>query len=675
MPQVSELDPITVFGDPAASLDSHRTRTTARPSRASPKSTMRYLLQKIVWWRVALGLVVIAIWLASAVKASATTITLSATPTQLSANSWSIALQYNATDLGTQTLRLYVNGKRHATLAGSSGRATLKGFTAGDYALYVRSSGDGVHVRSNDVQLTLGAAAQLPVSESKRAAARLLMQGGFGPRSMADIDAVEAQGAAAWIDTQFSTQWTTHASYIDRLKFAGEEIKEEHPNEAIWQNLIWGNARLRARVALALSEIMVISNIAPDQKNEALVSWMDMLYRNAFGNYRTLLQEVTLHPAMGYYLNMLGNDKEDAKTGRMPNENYAREVLQLFSIGLNELGVDGSIRKDANGKAISAYDQSVVQGFAAAFTGWNFAGNDVSKADKFDNPEENWTQSMIAWPARHSPGTKKLLNGAALPAGQTPERDLAVALDNIANHPNVAPFMSKRLIQFLVTSNPSPAYVSRVSAVWNNNGQGVRGDLRAVVRAILLDAEARTFDASSTTYGKVREPMVKFVHFVNAMQGVSKNGRNTIWWLDSPDDYLGQSPLLAPSVFNFFSPFFTRPGAIAQAGLVVPEMQMATDTQIVGSANFFTRMIRDHGIGFKEDYAVSFDTVQWESIAGDTNKLLDQLNWVWFAGGMSTETRDIIARAVSKVAASEKHERMELAFKLAVIAPEFSIQR
>jgi uncharacterized protein (DUF1800 family) len=317
----------------------------------------------------------------------------------------------------------------------------------------------------------------------------------------------------------------------------------------------------------------------------------------------------------------------------------------------------------------------VVQGFAAAFTGWNFAGNNVNDAHEFEHAKENWTQPMQAWSARHSPGAKKLLNGVSLSAGQTPQKDLADALDNISAHANVAPFMSKRLIQFLVTSNPSPAYVSRIAAIWNNNGQGARGDLKAVVRAILLDAEARTYDANSTSYGKVREPMVKFVHFVNAMQGRSKNGRNSIWWLDSPDDYLGQSPLLAPSVFNFFSPTFTKSGPISQAGLVVPEMQMVTDTQIVGSANFFTRMINDHGIGFNQDYAVSFDTSQWENIANDNARFLDQLNWVWFAGSMSPETRDIIDRAMTKIDASQKHERMELAFKLAVIAPEFSIQR
>jgi uncharacterized protein (DUF1800 family) len=674
MPQVSEIDPITVLGD--APQGEQRVRAALHPrSSESTLSLLKRFVSELSWWRVASALVVIAVWLASAVNASAGSIGLSATPSKNADNTWNIVIDYSLIDVNNAVLRLMVNGKRYDQLPTNPTRYTMQSVGDGTYKLRVTAqSNNAASVFSNEISLNLGSAF-VSVSESKRNAARLLMQASFGPRSMDDINAVETMGAAAWIDAQWAKPWSTHTAYVERIKAAGEEVKEEHPNEAIWQNLIWGEARLRARVALALSEIMVISNIAPDQKNEALVSWMDMLYRNAFGNYRTLLQEVTLHPAMGYYLNMLGNDKEDLATGRMPNENYAREVLQLFSIGLNELNADGTSRRDGAGKTIPSYDQPIVQGFAAAFTGWNHAGNDTTKADSFDHPNENWTAFMRAWPSRHSTGTKKLLNGTTIAAGQTPEKDLSDALDNIAANPNVAPFMSKRLIQFLVTSNPSPTYVARISEVWNNNGQGARGDLKAVVRAILLDSEARNFDAASASYGKTREPMVKFVHFVNAMQGRSKNGRNSIWWLDSPDDYLGQSPLLAPSVFNFFSPTFTRAGAIAQAGLVVPEMQMVTDTQIVGSANFFTRMINNHGVGFNDDYAVNFETAQWESIAGNADQLLDQINWVWFAGNMSGETRDIIVRAVNKLDAKDKHERMELAFKLAVIAPEFSIQR
>ncbi len=679
MPQVSEFDPITVFGDvvpPSRALSPPGIATRDHPTASADnvKTLLLSRLRGIAWWRVALGIVVIAVWLASAVNASAASVLLSASAAKNAKGSWDIEVNYTATDIANSRLRLLVNGKIVDSLPRTAMRMTLREYGDGEYTLSIGSTGANA-ITSNSVTLKLGATVAPVLNAKKVDAARLLMQASFGPRSVADIDAVDSQGIAAWIDNQFNKSFTPHSAYLDRIKAAGEEVKEEHVFESIWQQLIWGDARLRARVALALSEIVVISNIAPDQKNEAMVTWMDVLYRNAFGNYRTLLQEVTLHPAMGYYLNMLGNDKEDLATGRMPNENYAREVLQLFSIGLNELNADGSIKRDASGKAIPSYDQPTVQGFAAAFTGWNFSGNDTTKSDSFDQPKEEWTQFMRAWPSRHSSGPKKLLNNVALPAGQTPERDLGDALDNIASHANVAPFMSKRLIQFLVTSNPSPAYVSRISGVWNNNGLGVRGDMKAVIRAILLDTEARSVDANSTSYGKVREPMVKFIHFVNAMQGQSKNGRNSIWWLESPDDYLGQSPLLAPSVFNFFSPSFTKVGSIAQAGLVVPEMQMVTDTQIVGSANFFTRMINNHGVGFNEDQAVNFDTAQWENIAGDANALLDQLNWVWFAGGMSTQTRDVISRALAKVNVTEKHERMELAFKLAVIAPEFSIQR
>jgi endo-chitodextinase len=628
--------------------------------------------------RIAIALLVIFVWLAASLNApaaNAAAITL-ATVSQTSVNGKTdVKLSYQS-DITNAIIHVHVNGKRWGVVMPPSGAFTIAGLANGNYKFRARSSGEGA-VWSNEIAITIGAGPLPVVSAAKRDAARLLLQASFGPRTMADIDDVATRGNAAWIDAQFTQPWPSHADYLSRVAASGEKVEEQHVFESIWQQLIWGDARLRARVALALSEIMVISNIAPDQNNDALMSWMDMLYRNAFGNYRTLLQEVTLHPAMGYYLNMLGNDKEDPAVGRMPNENYAREVQQLFSIGLVELNPDGTPRRDAAGKTIPTYDQSVVQGFAAAFTGWNFAGNDTSKADTFDDPQENWTQPMRAWPSRHSTGAKKLLSGVALPAGQTPEKDLADALDVIANHPNVGPFMSKRLIQFLVTSNPSPAYVARIANVWSNNGQNVRGDLKAVVRAILLDPEARTdvSASSNTSYGKVREPMVKFVHFLNAMGAKSKNNRNSIWWLDSPDDYLGQSPLLAASVFNFFSPSYTRAGPIAQAGLVAPEMQIVTDTQIVGSSNFFHRMINDHGFGFKDEGRVEFDFAQFDSVAGDTNALLDRVNWLFFAGGMTQTTRDIMARAVNKVAATDAHRRAEIALMLATMSPEFVIQK
>ena len=241
---------------------------------------------------------------------------------------------------------------------------------------------------------------------------------------------------------------------------------------------------------------MVISNIAPDIRPHAMSSYMDLLNRNAFGNYRTLLKEVTLHPAMGYFLNLIESEKDDAVRGIHPNENYAREVLQLFSIGLIQLNLDGTSKVGGDGKPIATFGETEVQGFAKAFSGWTFASQNPSRPDDFHNADENldanWVTPMKAFASMHSPEPKKLLNGVTLAGGQSPEKDLDEALDNIFNHPNVGPFIGRQLIQHLVTSNPSAAYIQRVASVFNNNGSGVRGDLRAVVTAVLLDTEARS---------------------------------------------------------------------------------------------------------------------------------------------------------------------------------------
>ena len=470
---------------------------------------------------------VVAIWLLASWTASAAEIVLSASAGTVANGRATVAATYTSNGVSGSMLRLYVDGKRWGSSDRANGAWQVPDLVVGTHKFFVRADG-ATPLRSNEVQLTIARVA--PAGDAKRRdAARLLLQASFGARSVTDIDDVKARGNTAWIEAQFSAPWQTHASYIARLRDQTIKIEEQHIFEAIWQNMIFGEARLRSRVALALTEIMVVSNIAPDQDTDALAFWMDTIYKNAFANYRTLLRDVTLQPAMGYYLNMLGNDKEDLATGRMPSENYAREVMQLFSIGLVQLNNDGTPKRDEFGKTQVTYDQSVVQGFAKVFTGWSFGGNDTTFKDGFNPPKQNWTLEMQAWPAHHSTGSKQLLNGTVLPAGQTPEKDLSDALDNIANHPNVGPFMGKRLIQFLVTSNPSPAYVSRVVAVWNNNGSGVRGDLKAVVRTILLDDEARNPVVDSTTDGKLREPMVRFVHFANALGATSKNGRNSIW--------------------------------------------------------------------------------------------------------------------------------------------------
>ena len=317
----------------------------------------------------------------------------------------------------------------------------------------------------------------------------------------------------------------------------------------------------------------------------------------------------------------------------------------------------------------------MVEGFAQVFTGWNFAGNDTASDNAFYWPKENWIDPMAVWPAHHSPGTKKLLGGVVLPAGQTPQKDLKDALDLIFNHPNVGPFVSRRLIQFLVTSNPSPGYVARVAAVFNKNSNNVRGDLKAVVRAILTDTEARDLTlAAQPTFGKLREPVIRFTHLLRATGAKAANGRNSIWWLDSPEDGLGQSPLIAPSVFNFFSPFYTRPGAIAAAGLVAPEFQIHTETQVVGNANFLADVLWNRGFGFDDTGRLTMDLAPWTAIAGNTASLVDQLSLVFTANSMSAATRATLTKAINAIPATDPDERIRAALTLLMVAPDFVVQ-
>ncbi|MEQ1519219.1 MAG: DUF1800 domain-containing protein, partial [Usitatibacteraceae bacterium] len=509
----------------------------------------------------------------------------------------------------------------------------------------------GTGTSTTDFTVTVPPAVADP---AQTAATRFLTQATFGPKQ-SSIDRVKAIGIPAWIDEQFTKGAASHMAYIDAAKarrvdpMGKSYYAEEDSYEAVWQQWLFGADELRARMTFALSELMVISNIAPDLTADAMSSYMDTLNTYAFGNYRDLLGAVTLHPTMGYYLNMLGSEKEDAPKNKFPNENYAREVLQLFSVGLYQLNPDGSRKVDGAGVPLATYDESVVKGFARAFTGWTFAGNDPNNTQKFDRPEESWTSPMIAFNSKHETGTKKLLNGVLLPAGQTAEKDMKDALDNIFNHPNVGPFVGRQLIQRFVTSNPSPAYVSRVAAVFDNNGRGVRGDLAAVIKAVLTDTDARTASLSADPkFGKQREPVIRFANILRAFNATSVNGRNDIHYLDSADDALGQSPLLSPSVFNFFSPTYTRPGRLAQAGMVGPEFQITNEIQSIGTANFFYNLARDEGYG-SGDSRLTLNLATAKSLANSPVQLVDHLSGLLTYGDLSPDTRQIIIDAVTAV--------------------------
>jgi uncharacterized protein (DUF1800 family) len=508
--------------------------------------------------------------------------------------------------------------------------------------------------------------------------ARFLTQSSFGIQSKEQIAQTQVKGLLLWLWEQFNTGTYLHTSYLDQQKFRNLNDKgepranEEMSYEAIWQQWLGGADQLRARMAFALSQIVVISNTAPDIRPYAMSSYMDMLNRNAFGNYRQVLKEVALHPAMGYYLNMINSQRDNAQTGAHPNENFAREVLQLFSIGLVKLNIDGSQQLDAANKPIPAYDESVVQGFAKAFTGWSYPN-----ATGFDEADEEvpqaWTSQMKPFADQHSPEAKKLLNGVTLAAGGSPEQDMDAAIDNIFNHPNVAPFISRQLIQRLVTSNPSKAYLTRVASVFNNNGAGVRGDLRAVVSGILLDPEARA-STLATNFGKQREPVIRFANFLRGLGAKSSNGLNAIHYLENADDGLGQSPLLAPSVFNFFSPNYRPAGPIAQAGLVAPEFQITTETTVVGGLNFFANLFNSGGYGY-DDSALKLNYASLEALASNPAALVAELNALFFNYSMSTTLQNRMTTMLAALPADDKTRRVKAALILTSLSPEYVIQK
>jgi uncharacterized protein (DUF1800 family) len=511
----------------------------------------------------------------------------------------------------------------------------------------------------------------LPLSEENKAAARFLLQATYGPTLESLID-LRRKGYHAWLDEQCALPAPSHQAFLAALRDPGENIYNQHARESFWTQALTGRDQLRQRVTFALSQIFVVSELGGmlDGQPFALASYLDTLNKNAFGNFRQLLEDVTLHPAMGRYLDMMGSEREDVSTGRTPNENYAREILQLFSIGLYQLNQDGTLKRDAQGKPVPTYDQEEVKGFAMAFTGWNWGGNTDRNDSTWPSPpvQYRWDLPMQAWPAKHSTGAKHLLNGAVIPAGQTPEKDLQDALDNIFQHPNVGPFIGKQLIQKLVMSNPSPAYVSRVAAVFNNNGAGVRGDLKAVIKAILLDPEARQPES-----GKLREPVLRWAHLLRTLHAQPSGERYRIWYVDSAENELGQSPLRAPSVFNFFEPDYA-PGMIARVGAVSPEFKLANETTVIGHANFIHAMLYG-GYGGWIGHPVTLDLSGFFGWTTDPAKLVDQLNLLLLAGSMSDAMRAVVIKAVSDIQPNLPGERLRAAIYLIATSKEFVVQK
>jgi uncharacterized protein (DUF1800 family) len=515
---------------------------------------------------------------------------------------------------------------------------------------------------------------------------RFLEQATFGP-TPAEIDHLIALGEspdayALWIDEQMAIAPSLLLPVL-QAKFAsgitGAAGLNTARQDAWLRTTVVGRDQLRQRVAFALSEIMVVSQRgALAQMPFSLASYYDVLTLNAFGNFRQLMEGVTLQPAMGVYLSMLGNQKPDATRNIRPDENYARELLQLFTIGLLQLNPDGTPRTDGSGEPIPTYDQSVVEGFANVFTGWNYAG--ATSFVQAKRSKTNQSQPMKAYAEQHSLLAKRLLDYPGvvqpeLPPDQTPAQDLTAALDNVFNHPNVGPFIARRLIQRLVTSNPSPEYVARVAAVFDDDGHGQRGNLGAVVRAILLDGEARPDPGTATDVtGKVKEPLLRLVQLWRAYDGRATSG---LYRIVDADLKFGQGHLLSPSVFNFFTPDYAPQGEIAERGLTAPEMQVATEilnTQVTNTfyTQVFARNSTKTGIGID---IVVINIAPEVALAANADALVASLADKLLGGRIPTSLYAEARAAALRSPVTKPGQRVADAMYLIVTSPQFAVQR
>lgn len=529
-------------------------------------------------------------------------------------------------------------------------------------------------------------------------AARLLTQATWGP-NMVEINRTQALGARAWVEDQFlRTSLDKHFDYVARGGAIGcNPCDSKFINaamETFWLQAIKGEDQLRQRIVFALTEIFVVStvNSAVDIQAEAHAAYLDMLAKNSFGNFRTLLEDVARHPTMGHYLSHIRNEKADLATGRLPDENFAREVMQLFSIGLWQLNADGTRRKDASGADIPTYIQADILGMARVLTGLSWGGPDTSDArwsgiGGTDPDSARWDVQMQMYPNYHSPQEKRIISGVIIPANTDANTSLKIALDTIFNHPNVGPFIGEQLIKRFVTSNPSRAYVGRVSAAFANNGSSVRGDMKAVIRAILLDTEARD-DAKLTdpTFGKLREPLVRFGNYMRAFNVATYDGRYKIHNLEDPVSSLGQNPLRAPSVFNWFRPDHAPSGDILSVGLVAPEFQITHETTVTGYTNFIMETADRDNESAREIFR-QYGSVQ-DFLAGNTSveialadkpqALLDRLNLLLLSGRLTPSTRAIIADGLADIAVDSyrwRENRVSAAIGLIMAAPEYVVQK
>ncbi len=565
------------------------------------------------------------------------------------------------------------------------------------------------------------------IGPSAKEAARFLIQAAFGPDQDSDADPdqlpenveeVMATGIEAWIDDQL----TRPIGRLTPMMEWQRELMESDPDHRLWNNrkmnAWWGRVMglpklrpdaageqlpdpLRQRVAFALSQILVIGD-RPERlavEPEAMAHYYDKLLEGSFGNFETLLKDVSLHPCMGIYLSHFANKKANPVNRTFPDENYAREVMQLFSIGLWMLNPDGTRMLDAQGQPIPTYSNANITEFARVFTGLSFGLLSNGQTPQFNAYDGDFTVPMKGWDEHHDLAPKSLLLGATTPlrsaspgnTGTATMADVDAAISNLFHHPNVGPFIGRLLIQRLVTSNPSPAYVGRVAAAFN---AAPRGDMGRTVKAILMDPEARDpARMSDPTFGKLREPFLKVVNVARAFNASTQAG----WfYLSNLAELHGQEPFNSPSVFNYYLPTYSPPGPVAAAGLVAPELQIVNAASGVTAPNFFwDHMVEaEYGLGasksersaelnLDQEWLLNLPNLNFDASGQssatplDPDALIRRLDLVLTGGTLEPESFQIIREALARIGPGnwDWHEhRLKLAIYLIICSPEFAVQ-
>lgn len=528
-------------------------------------------------------------------------------------------------------------------------------------------------------------------------ASRFLHQATLG-FDQGDIDRLTDLNFDKWIDNQVRIKPSYYLPAMDTIfkevydwyfKFNTDSADAPtyysyiYYNYAFWENHLKQKDKLRQRMALALSEIFVISvNSDLGGMGRAVASYYDLFMKHAFGNYKDLLQDVALHPSMGYYLSHLNNPKEIPEENIHPDENFAREIMQLFTIGLYELNPDGSRKLDPAGNPIPTYDQADIKELAKVFTGLSFSGVVPNMYVDTAFFGVNFYLGDFLLPMKmynewHEPGTKKLADDYVIPDGQPGMKDIQDAIDHLFNHPNTGPFICKQLIQRLIKSNPSSHYVKRVADVFADDGSGVRGNFEAVLKAILLDPEARDCEwLEDPANGQLREPITRYTHFASATNPEQYYGR---YW-NASIDYLnnvGQIPLASPTVFNFFLPTYAPLGQIKEMDLVGPEFQIHNSRTSIGYLNMVNFWAVYNYLLYswtENDPPTSINLDEFKKYAREPETLINKLDMLLTYGNLSDRTRKIIAEAVEELVIGDyREDRVRLALYLISISPDFAI--